>query len=69
MNKYFSICIKKYDLFNKIKILDEKGIVTHNAPFDKQPIGLDQFRGVKIFSRMDAVSPMNYMFEIFLDSD
>jgi methyl-accepting chemotaxis protein len=43
LNKHLSICIKEYDLFNMMKILDEKGIVTHIAPFDEQLIGSDQF--------------------------
>ena len=41
LNDYFTSLVEVKRVFNMIKILDHKGIVTHLAPFNENIIGLD----------------------------
>lgn len=41
LNDYFTSLIEVNRVFDMIKVLDDKGIVTHLAPFDENILGLD----------------------------
>ena len=41
LNDYFTSLIEVNQVFDMIKVLDHKGIVTHLAPFDENILGLD----------------------------
>ncbi|MBN1554733.1 MAG: PAS domain S-box protein [Phycisphaerae bacterium] len=41
LNEYLAGLVTQYPIFNVIRILDQKGIVTHLAPFDENIPGLD----------------------------